>query len=134
MTEEAPPRVHLIVDDLAVRDSFVEVLRAFGFRVGGVFGPASALWQQLVNDPGCLLLDLGKRGGSELDVLAKLRAGGVQVPALILLEIGEKVPVLSDGIGALTIVGKPYPGERLAAWIRNALAGNQLFVRDDPET
>ena len=76
------PVVTLVEDDDGLRVALGRVLRASGFETRA-YGSAEALLQDLhAPAADCLVVDLELPAMSGLDLVARLRQGGVQTPAV----------------------------------------------------
>ncbi len=142
---EAPagPLVLLVDDDAAVRRAVATGLELEGFAVVSASGGRAALEAVRRLSPAAILLDLGMPDLDGLEVLARLRAGGDQVPVCVLSardEVDDRVRGLQAG--ADDYVVKPFAIEEVAARLqallrrRPAGAGERLEVGDlrlDPQ-
>ena len=139
----------LIVEDDARVAAFLERgLRAEGYRVqvarNGTEGLARAreVAQQMQNDatPALLVLDVMLPGMTGLEVCQALRAGGVQLPILMLSALGAlEDRVAGLRLGADDYLAKPFAFEELLARIEALLrrsrdtapaASSRLMVAD----
>ena len=121
----------LIVEDDARVAAFLERgLRAEGYRVqvarNGTDGLARAreVAQQMQNDatPALLVLDVMLPGMTGLEVCQALRAGGVQLPILMLSALGAlEDRVAGLRLGADDYLAKPFAFEELLARIEALL-------------
>ena len=121
----------LIVEDDARVAAFLERgLRAEGYRVqvarNGTEGLARAreVAQQMQNDatPALLVLDVMLPGMTGLEVCQALRAGGVQLPILMLSALGAlEDRVAGLRLGADDYLAKPFAFEELLARIEALL-------------
>lgn len=122
--------VLIVEDDARVADFLERGLRAEGYRVqvarSGTEGLAKAreVAQQMRNDatPALLVLDVMLPGMTGLEVCQALRAGGVQLPILMLSALGA----LDDRIAGLRLgaddyLAKPFAFEELLARIEALL-------------
>jgi DNA-binding response OmpR family regulator len=140
----AGPVVLLVDDDPAIRRAVGAGLELEGFSVVAASGGRAALEAAGRVRPAVVLLDLSMPDLDGLEVLARLRAGGDQVPVCVLSardEIDDRVRGLQAG--ADDYVVKPFALEevvaRLHALLRRRPAGEDeaLAVGDlrlDPRT
>jgi DNA-binding response OmpR family regulator len=140
----AGPVVLLVDDDPAIRRAVGAGLELEGFSVVAASGGRAALEAVARISPAVVLLDLSMPDLDGLEVLARLRAGGDQVPVCVLSardEIDDRVRGLQAG--ADDYVVKPFALEevvaRLHALLRRRPAGEDdaLAVGDlrlDPRT
>ena len=116
----------IVEDDARVADFLERGLRAEGYRVqvarNGTDGLAKArdVAQQMRNDatPAVLVLDVMLPGMTGLEVCQTLRAGGVQLPILMLSALGAlEDRVAGLRLGADDYLAKPFAFEELLARI-----------------
>ena len=117
-----PPRILVVDDDAAIREALERALHAEGFAVrtasGGVAGLAAvADWA-----PEALVLDVAMPDLDGRAVAARLRAGGVRTPILILSardEVDDRVAGLQAGADDYLV--KPFALSELVARLRALL-------------
>ena len=115
-------RLLLVEDDLMVGEAVRKGLRQDGFALDWVQDGVAALSALGQEDYQLLLLDLGLPRKNGLEVLKSLRAGGNQVPVLILTArdaVSDRVAGLDAGADDYLV--KPFDLEELAARIRALL-------------
>ena len=124
------PLVLLIDDDPGIRRSVAAGLELEGFRVVPASGGRSGLAAAATEHPDVVLLDLTMPDLNGLDVLARLRGAGDDVPVCVLSardEVDDRVRGLEAG--ADDYVVKPFALEevtaRLHALLRRRPAGLQ---------
>lgn len=83
MRPPVPPRLVIVDDDPAVRHALAFALEIAGFRVSA-YADAEAALQAADSEWRCLILDQRLPGMSGLELLARLRAGGLAAPALLI--------------------------------------------------
>jgi DNA-binding response OmpR family regulator len=142
--DETRPVVLLVDDDPAIRRTLAIGLELEGFAVVAASGGRAALEAAAQVRPAAMLLDMTMPDLDGLEVLARLRAGGDDVPVCVLSardEVDDRV--LGLQAGADDYVVKPFVLEevvaRLHALLRRRPAGAQqsLVVGDitlDPAT
>ena len=120
----------IVEDDARVADFLERGLRAEGYRVmvarNGTEGLARAreVAQQMHDDatPALLVLDVMLPGMTGLEVCQTLRAGGVQLPILMLSALGAlEDRVAGLRLGADDYLAKPFAFEELLARIEALL-------------
>ncbi|SEK88548.1 response regulator transcription factor [Nonomuraea pusilla] len=121
----APYRILAVDDDPAILRSLGRGLRLEGFAVDTAGSGRSALERVRDGDPDAVVLDVSMPEPSGIEVCARLRAAGSQVPVLMLSamdEVADRVAGLAAG--ADDYVVKPFDlGElvlRLRALLRRA--------------
>ncbi|PFH08444.1 two-component system response regulator QseB [Collimonas sp. PA-H2] len=115
-------RLLLVEDDLMVGEAVRKGLRQDGFALDWVQDGVAALSALAQEDYQLLLLDLGLPRKNGLEVLKSLRAGGNQLPVLILTArdaVSDRVAGLDAGADDYLV--KPFDLEELAARIRALL-------------
>ncbi|AMP16265.1 response regulator transcription factor [Collimonas pratensis] len=115
-------RLLLVEDDLMVGEAVRKGLRQDGFALDWVQDGVAALSALAQEDYQLLLLDLGLPRKNGLEVLKALRAGGNQIPVLILTArdaVSDRVAGLDAGADDYLV--KPFDLEELAARIRALL-------------
>jgi len=113
-------RVLVVEDDPELCGAVERRLRARGFAVDVAADVPDATDRIAVNDYDCLVLDRAVPSGDTLDLLARLRADGVTVPALFLTAkdaIAERVAGFEAGGDDYLV--KPFAMEELVARIRS---------------
>jgi len=116
------PLVLLVDDDPAIRRTVASGLELEGFSVVSASGGRAALEAVARVHPAVVLLDLTMPDLDGLEVLARLRDGGDQVPVCILSardEIDDRVRGLQAG--ADDYVVKPFAMEEVAARVQALL-------------
>lgn len=129
---ERPQRLLVVDDDPELRNLLQRFLSEHGFSVRAV-DSGKAMDVALQREPAdVIVLDLMMPGEDGLAILRRLRAGGEQVPVIMLTARGDPVDrVLGLEMGADDYLGKPFlPRElvaRIAALLRRiAPARNAL--------
>jgi two-component system, LuxR family, response regulator FixJ len=121
-TLKAPPTIFVVDGDPAVRNSLVFALGLEGYRAQAFAGASDVLALASFPDEGCFVLDPALAGIDGLEVLARLRARNVQLPAILITTDpsgGLRVRAARAGV---PIIEKPLVTEALFQCIRAALA------------
>lgn len=115
------PVVHVVDDDEAVRDSLAILLRTRGFQVREHDAPDAFLAAAARLDPGCIVTDVQMPAMSGLEMLVRLRARGVDWPAVVIT--GRATPGMVREAAALAaeFVEKPFLPEALVAAVARLL-------------
>jgi FixJ family two-component response regulator len=129
------PKVFIVDDDPAVRRSTAMVLGAHGIQ-SVPFETADAFLEQF--DPaqrGCVLLDLRMPGMTGEELLKTLRAGGVQIPVIVVTGHGD-VPaaVRTMKLGLVDFLQKPVDQSILVEAVRTALKQDEKRRADEAVT
>jgi DNA-binding NtrC family response regulator len=119
----APPRILIIDDEAAIRESLETLLRLEGFVVEtAVDGPAG-LEKIAANHYDLLLLDLALPGESGIDLLPRILLRRPELPVIMITAYGTVGNVVEAiNAGAKNFVQKPWDNEKLLADIRGAIA------------
>jgi DNA-binding response OmpR family regulator len=115
-------RVLVVEDDEAIADVLRRSLRAEGHEVKSAGDGAEALTEAERFSPDLIVLDLGLPRLDGIEVLKRIRAGGDDVPVLILTartETDDRVEGLDEG--ADDYLPKPFERAELLARIRALL-------------
>lgn len=117
------PRILIIDDENAIRESLETLLTLEGFTVTLAFDGVSGLEMLSRNDYDLLLLDLALPGESGIDLLPRIVEMQPNLPVIMITAYGTVGNVV-DAIraGAENFVQKPWDNEKLLADIRTAIA------------
>ena len=116
------PRVLVVDDEPALRDSLDRALRAEGYDVETAPDGLVALERLDAREPDAVVLDVLMPGLDGLETMRRLRAAGSRVPILMLTardSVGDRVAGLDAG--ADDYVVKPFALEELLARLRALL-------------
>jgi two-component system response regulator FixJ len=120
------PKVHVVDDDVAVRDSLRALGESAGLHVALYASAEEFLGAADQTIAGCLLLDIRMVGLSGLDLQQVLQAREIDLPAIIITGHGD-VPAATRAFkqGAIDFVEKPFEPVGLLRRIRGALEQNR---------
>jgi FixJ family two-component response regulator len=116
------PRVFVVDDDGAVRQSLQSLLRSVGLEVE-VFGSASEfLASKIPNGPSCLVLDVRLPEMSGLDFQAELARAKIMIPIIFITGHGD-IPMTVRAMkgGAVEFLPKPFREQDLLDAVRIGL-------------
>jgi len=128
----------LIEDEESIREGLRDALEGEGYRVLTAADGVKGLKLGLTHDPDLIVLDLMLPGMNGFDVLARLRADGVETPVLCLTARGlEQDRVKGLQLGADDYIVKPFGlrellariDARLRAWDRERGLVSKQMVR-----
>ena len=113
--------IHVVEDDDAVRDALALMLRGRGFRVcahgsGGEFldGLAAA-------ERGCIVTDVMMPQMSGLELLTRVRALGVDWPAVVISgRATRQMAAQAAALAATAVLDKPFDPDELVAVLAQA--------------
>jgi two-component system response regulator FixJ len=114
--------VHVVDDDLAVRQSLSFLLASDGLAVRVHESAVAFLSTKVDLTSGCVLTDVRMPGIDGLEFLRRLKASGAAIPVIVMTghaDIGLAVEAMKQG--AVDFVEKPFDDERLLAAIHAAL-------------
>jgi DNA-binding NtrC family response regulator len=120
---DSSPRILIIDDEAAIRESLDTLLTLEGFSVTTASDGPSGLDLLSRNEYDLLLLDLALPGESGIDLLPRIIALQQNLPVIMITAFGTMGNVV-DAIraGAENFVQKPWDNEKLLADIRTAIA------------
>ena len=123
ITTQNDPKILIIDDESAIRESLEMLLTLEGFQVFTATEGSSGLDLLSRNDYDLLLLDLALPGESGIDLLPRIKAIQTHLPVIMITAFGTVGNVV-DAIraGAENFVQKPWDNEKLLADIRSAIA------------
>ena len=125
----AAPRVFIVDDDEAVRDSLQALLEAKGHTVSAYEHAEAFLNAYRPGQPGCALVDLRMPGMDGLALLEQLRAKGSQLPVVMVTGHGDiALAVQAMKSGAIDFIEKPYSNDSILAVVDRALAMAGSFL------
>jgi len=115
--------VHVIDDDIAVRQSLAFLLSTAGLAVR-VHESAVAFLSILPGAPGgCVVTDIRMPDMDGLELQRRLRANKIELPVIVITGHGDvALAVEAMKAGAIDFIEKPFDDEVLLAAIRSALA------------
>ncbi len=117
--------VHVIDDDVAVRQSMAFLLSTAGYAVR-VHESAVAFLQALPDfEDGCVITDIRMPGMDGLELQSHLKSMKVGLPVIVITGHGDiALAVQAMKAGAIDFIEKPFDDDVLLAAIRSALARN----------
>ena len=117
-----PPRdlVVVIDDDVAVRNSLKFSLEVDGYAVQAYAGAGQPLDEADLAGRGCLVIDYNLPGTDGLSALARLRARGVLMPAILITSHPNAALRARAAAAGVPIVEKPLLGNALLDAVHDA--------------
>lgn len=109
--------IYVVEDDEAVRNSVRALLEALGYSARLFVSAEDFMEQTGGKDGHCLVLDHHLPGMSGIELLEKLRAQGIDTPAIIVTGNGPILPDRAGRAGAIAVLRKPLAAEPLAEWL-----------------
>jgi two-component system, LuxR family, response regulator FixJ len=121
---QAGKHIMLVVDDdAAVRSSLKFLLEVEGFRVRVYASGQELLNDEILPDPGCLVVDYHMPGMNGLELVAQLRDRQVLIPDILITPAPSQNLRDRATAAGISIVEKPLLGSRLLDSIREAFDG-----------
>jgi two-component system, LuxR family, response regulator FixJ len=118
-----PPNLVVVVDDdIAVRNSLKFSLEIDGYAVQAYAGASEPLDKADLAGRGCLVIDYNLPGTDGLTVLARLRARGVLMPAILITSHPSPGLRARAAAAGVPIVEKPLLGNALLDAVHDAFA------------
>ncbi len=111
----------IIEDDEEVRASTRIFLEAEGYAVKAFPDAEAFLAATDGREADCIVTDVHLPGCSGVDLIAVLRARGINTPAIIVSAASGQIMRRASEIGVTAVLGKPLAAELLAEWL------NRLF-------
>jgi CheY-like chemotaxis protein len=124
MTAKPPtrPTVLVVDDDLSLRVLTTIVLARAGYSPTAVSGVVRALERIAEGGVDVVLTDLAMPGLDGFDLLTALRASRMSPPVVALTASDDEEQIIRAlGLGARTVVRKPFTGEELGVALEIAL-------------
>ncbi|HEV2544151.1 response regulator transcription factor FixJ [Methylorubrum populi] len=114
--------VHVVDDDLAVRQALAFLLAADGLAVR-VHESANAYLDAVTSPGGCIVTDVRMPEVDGIEFLRRLRHKGPMPPVIVMTGHAD-VPLAVEAMraGAIDFIEKPFDDEVLLASVRSALA------------
>jgi two-component system, LuxR family, response regulator FixJ len=126
------PKVYVIDDDAAMRDSLDFLLDAANFDVT-LFESATNFLQRLPGlDYGCVVSDVRMPGIDGIELLKRMKAVDSRFPIVIITGHGD-VPLAVEAmkLGAVDFLEKPFEDDRLISMIRAAIRQGEPAAKDE---
>jgi FixJ family two-component response regulator len=114
LREASEPLVIIVDDDASVREALSELIASAGFRSAGFSSTRDLLDADLLDQPGCLILDVRMPGASGLDLQHVLAQSGNPKPIIFLTGHGD-IPMTVQAMkaGAVDFLTKPVRDQTL---------------------
>lgn len=114
--------VHIVDDDLPVRESLRWLLTTADIESRVYDTPEAFLDQTDARPRGCVLLDMCMPGTDGVAVLKLLASGGMTAPVIVMTGHGSQADAAEViALGAAEFIEKPFAADRLLAAIERAM-------------
>ena len=127
--------VHVVDDDLAVRQSLSFLLASDGLPVR-LHESASAFLDSVQDaSAGCIVTDVRMPGIDGIEFLRRLKARGLTLPVIVMTGHAD-VPLAVEAMkeGAVDFIEKPFDDELFLSAVRAALARQEKHAQEDAQT
>jgi FixJ family two-component response regulator len=123
----AEPVIHIIDDDLSVRDAVQALLGSVGLSAHTYGSATEFLDAHGWSRPGCVLLDVRLPSGSGLEFHARMAGLGIFLPVIFMTSHGD-IPMSVQGMkgGAVDFLTKPFRDQDLLDAVSTALERDRL--------
>jgi len=116
--------VILVEDDAGLRAALERMLRTAGFEAQAYADAEAALRDHTVDWADCLVIDVGLPVLSGFDLLERLRARGVDAPAVVISAQDEdRLRREAQRRGAVRFLAKPFLGSALVRTLDEVIGG-----------
>lgn len=114
--------VHVVDDDVAVRDSIAFLLDTDGIASRTYDSAAALLARSAQLEPGCIVTDVRMPEINGLEMIRRLRERGVLLPVIVITGHAD-VPLAIEAMhaGVADFIEKPFDDEALLSSVRSAL-------------
>jgi two-component system, LuxR family, response regulator FixJ len=129
------PKVYVIDDDVAMRDSLNFLLDAANYEVM-LFENASNFLEKLPRlDFGCVVSDVRMPGLDGIELLKRMKALDSRFPIVIITGHGD-VPLAVEAmkLGAVDFLEKPFEDDRMIGMIDTAIRQGEPVAKDEAVT
>src|SRR4029077_13736476 len=129
------PKVYVIDDDAAMRDSLSFLLDAANFEVA-LFESATNFLEMLPRlDFGCVVSDVRMPGIDGIELLERMKSLDSRFPVVIITGHGD-VPLAVEAmrLGAVDFLEKPFEDDRLIGMIEAAIRYGEPAAKDEAFT
>ena len=125
------PKVHIVDDDKAIRDSLSLLFRAENIPFVSYESAEDFLSHKGFEQLGCLLLDIRMPGMNGLELLDLLKQQDLSIPVIFITGHGDvMMAVNAMKSGAVDFIEKPFKSEHLLNTIRKCL-NNCITINND---
>jgi two-component system response regulator FixJ len=116
------PRVHIIDDDQAVRDSLAFLLQSIRIPTSVHESAVAFLSMLTAEHQGCIITDIRMPDVTGIDLLRRVRELNVQMPVIVITGHGDvTLAVEAMKLGAFDFLEKPFDDETMISAVRLAL-------------
>lgn len=122
MPSARQPVIYVVDDDATLRNDVRTVFESEGYRVRDYGGAEQFLDSYTADQPGCLIIDARPSGISGLEVVARLKAQGDELP-ILMISSNSRVADVVDAMkaGVCDFIEKPFRYQQLLTSVKKAL-------------
>jgi two-component system response regulator FixJ len=126
--------VHVVDDDLAVRQSLSFLLASDGLPVRLHESALAFLEAMTETSTGCIVTDVRMPGIDGIELLRRLKARGFSLPVIVMTGHAD-VPMAVEAMkeGAVDFIEKPFDDDLFLAAVRSALRLQEQHARRDAQ-
>ena len=126
--------VHVVDDDLAVRQSLSFLLASDGLPVRLHESALAFLDAMTETSTGCIVTDVRMPGIDGIELLRRLKARGFSLPVIVMTGHAD-VPMAVEAMkeGAVDFIEKPFDDDMFLAAVRSALRLQEQHARRDAQ-
>lgn len=121
MSDSGLRLVFVIDDDDGVRQSTQALLEASGFSVRTFANAEELLAAGTAGEASCIVLDYHLSGITGIELIERLRAQGLQMPAIMVTSNGTKLGVRAAQAGVTAVLRKPLAADGLEEWLHRLM-------------
>jgi FixJ family two-component response regulator len=126
LRKSSPVFIHVVDDDMAVRESLGDLLRSVDYQVALHGSASDFLKVELADAPACLVLDVRLPGTSGLELQEYLTRIDIRLPVILMTGFGD-IPMSVKGMkaGAVDFLTKPIRDQDLLDAVAAAIRMDQ---------
>jgi FixJ family two-component response regulator len=126
------PVVHIVDDDVALRDGLTNFLQAAGLSALSFPSPHEFIKSWRASNQGCVILDMRFPNESGLDFQSQLQGSQMLMPIILMTgyaDVASSVKAMKAG--AVDFLTKPFDGQAVLSAIADAFASDAGRVHDE---
>ena len=132
MSSKSVRRVVVVDDDSSMRQALARILRLAGYSATTFTSAEELLQTDAAAAADCLVLDIYLPGLTGIELYERLARAAICPPVIFISAYEEPNLAPMRALGAVTFLGKPFPGNKLLDEIARALSAPQSNPRPDP--
>lgn len=117
------PRIHIVDDDKAIRDSISLLMQAENIPAQTYESAEDFLYKKGYSELGCLLLDIRMPDMNGMELLELLKKQDISIPVIFMTGHGDvMMAVKAMKLGATDFIEKPFSNDDLVKIVNNCLS------------